>query len=165
MDKVWLRRGSWMLAGVIAAAYADVGGRVDALDPVFAVADLGELWLELQLPQENAAFVAPGMRVAVEPPGGVAITGVVTTVGGVVDPDTQMVLVRAVVANTSGMLRAGQFLTARILARPPEDGAFAVPAASITRHDGEALLFVRSGTEVLVQRVVDRIYEGSIMIV
>jgi cobalt-zinc-cadmium efflux system membrane fusion protein len=33
-------------AGVIAAAHADVGGRVDALDPVFAVADLTELWLE-----------------------------------------------------------------------------------------------------------------------
>jgi cobalt-zinc-cadmium efflux system membrane fusion protein len=141
------------LAGVIAAAHGDVGGRVDALDPVFAVADLSELWLELQLPQENAARVAPGMGVAVEPPGGVAVTGVITTVGGVVDPDTQMVLVRAAVDNHSGALRAGQFLNARIVARPPGSGAFAVPAAAVTRHGGETLLFVRSGAQVLVRRV------------
>jgi hypothetical protein len=51
------------------------------------------------------------------------------------------------------MLRAGQFLTAHVLARPPASGAFAVPAAAVTRHKSEALVFVRSGAEVLVRRV------------
>jgi cobalt-zinc-cadmium efflux system membrane fusion protein len=148
-------------AGVIAAAHTEVGGRVDAFDPVFAVADLGELWLELQLPQENAALVARGMGVAADAPGGATITGVITTVGGVVDAETQMVLVRAVVENPDGLLRAGQFLRARVLARPPADGAFAVPAASVTRHEGEALLFVRSGGDVAVQRVAILAVDGE----
>ena len=52
-------------AGVVAAEHAKVGARVDALDPVLAVADLSKLWLELRLPQENAARVTPGMLVSV----------------------------------------------------------------------------------------------------
>jgi cobalt-zinc-cadmium efflux system membrane fusion protein len=136
------------LAGVVTAVHGGVGGRVDALDPVLAVADLRELWLEIRLPQESAARAAPGMSVTVEPPGGAPITGVVTTIGGVVDPVTQTVLVRATVDNSGGRLRAGQFLTARIRARPASGTALAVPAAAVTRHEGTTLVFVRRGGNV-----------------
>ncbi len=140
------------LAGVVAAEHAKVGARVDALDPVLAVADLSNLWVELRLPQENAARVTPGMLVSVTSAGQV-VTGTVTTVGGVVDAATQTVLVRAAVDNAQRVLRAGQFLTARVLARPAGGVAYAVPVAAVTRNGSDVLLFVRSGNGLVAQRI------------
>jgi cobalt-zinc-cadmium efflux system membrane fusion protein len=138
-------------AGIVTAVHAPVGARLDVLDPVLAVADLRELWLELRVPQESAARILPGMLAAVNIAGS-TVSGTITTVGGVVDATTQTVLVRAAVDNSSGALRAGQFLTAHVLARP-EGVVHAVPAAAVTRHGGEALLFVRSGSDMRAQRI------------
>jgi cobalt-zinc-cadmium efflux system membrane fusion protein len=138
-------------AGVVAEVHTTIGARVDALDPVLAVADLSELWVELRVPQESAAHIVPGMLAAAEF-AGTTVNGTITTVGGVVDATTQTVLVRAVVDNAGATLRAGQFLTARVLSRP-EGVVYAVPAAAVTRHEGAALLFVRSGADMIVQRI------------
>jgi multidrug efflux pump subunit AcrA (membrane-fusion protein) len=124
---------------------------VDALDPVVALADLRELWLELRIPQETAAHVVPGMLVAAESAGRM-VNGTITNVGGVVDATTQTVLVRAVVDNERATLRAGQFLNAHVLARP-EGVIYALPGAAVTRHDGESLVFVRSGGDLVAQPV------------
>jgi cobalt-zinc-cadmium efflux system membrane fusion protein len=138
-------------AGVVAAVHAAVGARVDALDPVVALADLSELWLELRVPQESAAHIVAGMLVAAESAGR-TVNGTITTVGGVVDAATQTVLVRAVVDNARGTLRAGQFLNTHVLARP-EGIVYAVPGAAVTRHEGESFVFVRRGSELVAQRV------------
>lgn len=142
------------LAGTVVAVHGSIGGRVDALDPVLAVADLRELWLEARIAQERAAGVAVGMSVAVAPPGRAELVGTVTAVGGVVDSGTQTVLVRAAIDNSTGVLRAGQVLTARIRALAASGKAFAVPVGALTRQGGETLLFVRRGGEVLVRPVV-----------
>jgi cobalt-zinc-cadmium efflux system membrane fusion protein len=138
-------------AGVVTAVHATVGARVDALDPVLAVADLRELWLELRVPQESAAQIVPGMLVAAEL-GGMSVDGTITTVGGVVDSTTQSVLVRGVVDNTRATLRAGQVLMARVLARP-EGVVYSVPGAAVTRHEGESLVFVRRGGDLVAQPI------------
>jgi cobalt-zinc-cadmium efflux system membrane fusion protein len=139
--------------GTVIAVHAAVGGRVDTLDPVLAIADLAELWLEIMLPQESAARVTAGMGITAAAPGGLEVAGTVTTVGGVVEHSTQAVLVRAAFDNQSGTLRAGQFVTARIHARPTDGAALAVPASAVTREGGAAVLFVRAGEDVRVQRV------------
>jgi cobalt-zinc-cadmium efflux system membrane fusion protein len=151
-------------AGAVAAVHSTIGARVDALDPVVAVADLRELWLELRVPQERAAHIVPGMLVAAES-GGTSVSGTIITVGGVVDAATQTVLVRAVVVNERASLRAGQFLNARVLARP-EGVVYALPGAAVTRHAGESLVFVRRGAELTAQPVTlvaddgERVYVG-----
>jgi cobalt-zinc-cadmium efflux system membrane fusion protein len=104
------------------------------------------------VPQESAIHVQAGQLVSVTV-GGETLTGNVTTVGGVVDPATQSVLVRAEVDNAKRALRAGQMLTARVLARPAGGVAYAVPAAAVTRNGGDALLFVRRGGDVIARRI------------
>jgi cobalt-zinc-cadmium efflux system membrane fusion protein len=138
-------------AGVVAAVHVTAGARVDALDPVVALADLSELWLELRVPQETAGHVEPGMLVTATS-AGKTVSGTVTAVGGVVDATTQTVLVRAAVDNTGSVLRAGQFLNARVLARA-EGAIYALPGAAVTRHEGESLVFVRRGGELVAQPV------------
>jgi cobalt-zinc-cadmium efflux system membrane fusion protein len=137
--------------GVVAAVHATAGARLDPRHPRVALADLSELWLELRVPQESAARIVPGMLVAADSAGG-TVNGTITTIGGVVDATTQTVLVRAVVDNARATLRAGQFLNAHVLARP-EGAVYALPGAAVTRHQGESLVFVRSGGEVKAQPV------------
>lgn len=140
------------LAGTVVAVHGTVGGRVDALDPVLAVADLSELWLEARLPQERAGHVAVGMNVVVLPPTHAERTGTVTAVGGAVAAETQTVLVRAAIDNADGALRAGQVVTVRIRASAAGD-AWSVPVAALTRQGNETLLFVRDGADMLVRNV------------
>jgi len=140
------------LAGVVAAVHAEIGARLDALDAVLEVADLSTLWLELRLRQESSAGVAVGMGV-VAAAGDATVRGTVTTVGRVVDPQSQTVLVRATLEGVSVPLRAGQFLTARVLARPSSGAAYSVPVAALSRSGGEQVVFVRNGATFTAQPV------------
>lgn len=129
------------LTGFVLEQYTRVGASVDALAPVARLADVSTLWLELHLPQERAAEVAPGMRVQGNV-GAVNVVGTVTTVGQVVDAATQTVLVRAVFENADTALRAGQYVSARIVAS--DRTALEIPTGAVTRHETETLVFVRS---------------------
>jgi cobalt-zinc-cadmium efflux system membrane fusion protein len=144
--------------GVVASQHVQVGAHVDALEPVVQIADLSALWLEVHVPQETAERVAVGMSVLVTVQGQERWAAVVN-VGRIVEPDTQTVLVRASVANGEGDLRAGQFLSARIVAAA-DVPLMAIPAAALMRNGRDAFVFVRTpaGFEV---RAVDVLGEGG----
>ncbi len=71
----------------------------------------------------------------------------ITLVGRAVDPDTQMVMVRAAFTDDRPPVRPGQFLSVTVFARPAEDSSrvYAVPSAAIARSQGLSGLFVRTG--------------------
>lgn len=127
---------------------AVLGARVDALDPVYHVADLSELWLELHVPQESSDRIEPGMRVVASIADRV-IEGRVQLVGRVANAASQTILVRASVDNDDLRLRAGQFVTARVLGdSAPIGTVFAVPSSAIVRIDGTPYLFGESGGDI-----------------
>jgi RND family efflux transporter MFP subunit len=130
------------LDGVVLERFATVGARVSALDPLMRLGDLSELWLELQVRQEVAADILPGMFVGV-PVGGEEQRSTITTVGRFVDDTTQTVLVRAVLEQADDRLRAGQFLSARIVAPLTSGTALELPSAAVTRHLGGTYVFAR----------------------
>lgn len=137
--------------GVVLEQYAHVGARIESLDALMRIADLETLWLEIHLRPDIAAGVRPGMTAAVSV-GGLALAGAVTTVGRVVDPTTQTVLVRAPVSNTGSRLVAGQFLPARIVAAS-ELATFALPAAAVTRSGNDVIVFARTHDGFAARRV------------
>ena len=130
------------LDGVVLERFTSIGARVGALDPLMRLGDLSELWLELQVRQEVAADVLPGMLISVLV-GGKEQRSTITTVGRFVDDATQTVLVRAVLGEADHRLKAGQFLSARIVAPLSARTALAIPTAAVTRHLGEAYVFAR----------------------
>ena len=120
---------------------ATLGAHIDALDSVYRIADLSELWLEMRVPQERATRIRPGMTVAVATAAGERF-GTVSLIGRVTDDASQTVLVRALIGDADGILRAGQVLAARILdAAAEQNGSLAVPSAAIVRSDGRAHVF------------------------
>jgi len=134
-------------AGFVIEQMSPLGAHVDALDPVYRIADLSKLWVELRLPQERAAGIVPGMRVVAES-GGLSVEGSILRLGAVADPASQTVMVRAEIDNDGARLRPGQVLTARVLGSAEAGAVFSVPAAAIARQDGQAWLFASHGEDL-----------------
>lgn len=130
-----------------------LGAQVQSLAPVYRVADLRRLWLEVHVPQERADRVEPGMRVIASVDGRL-LDAEVIHIGRIVDAVSQTVLVRGVVENPGWPLRVGQVLHARILSSTDaEDRVVVVPNAAVVRRDGISVVFVRGVDGLAAQPV------------
>ena len=131
------------LDGVVIEQLSALGARVNALDPVYLVADLSRLWLEVRVPQERAARIEPGFSAAVILDGR-DVYAPVSHVGQVVDSTSQTVLVRALIENDGFAVRAGQYLHARILTGASEANVLVVPTSAVVWAGDERIVFVRT---------------------
>jgi RND family efflux transporter MFP subunit len=139
--------------GVVLDVMARAGQSVDSVDALCRVADLSTLWLDIRVPQEQAAEVHTGAEVAVrESPA--SRPARVLAIGQAVDTATQTVPVRAEVVVGGHGLRPGQLVAATILA-PALDGtaAVSIPVAALMRSGEAAYVFVRSAAGVTVTPV------------
>jgi RND family efflux transporter MFP subunit len=124
--------------GVVLEQMVSPGEQLDALAPVFRIARLSPLWLEIHVPLEQVSAIAPGKDVRVVDP---AIPGKVLTIGRMVHGADQGVLVRAEVADESGLLRPGQFVQIEI-AQGGEGQRYRIPRSALVRNEGRAMVFV-----------------------
>ncbi len=126
--------------GLVLEQLVQPGQRVEAATPLYKVARLDPLWLEIQVPAAQSAGLKAGAAVRVaSPPAG----GKVISVGRIVNAGSQTVLVRAAVSVGAGQLQPGQFVEASVA---QDNGAklWAVPTAAIVRQGNKALVFVRT---------------------
>ena len=142
-------------SGVIAERMAANGERLDPMSPIYRLVDMSELWLDINVPQEQLALIEPGARVAVVGGAGDS-TAVITTIGRAVDPETQSAIARARLDGDSGGLRPGQLVAVRIYT--DDSGAdvtrvFEVPAAALTRSGQASYVFVRTANGAQAREV------------
>lgn len=141
--------------GVILDRMANVGERLDAMAPIYRLADLSSLLLEINVQQESLAAVRPGMSVAVaDSP--VEYPAEVTTIGRSIDPTTQSVMVRALLTNADHGLKPGQFVSARIVSRhsiTSTESIWIVPTIAVTRSGEGYYVFVRTSNGFDIQEV------------
>ena len=105
------------LGGRVLAQLVSVGQRVDAMTPLYRIATLNPLWLEIQVPAKLASDVRAGD--AVQLSGVNDVKGQVIGLGASVDPKTQSIMVRARIAHASGKagelpVRPGQWVEAHL---------------------------------------------------
>lgn len=138
--------------GVILERLATAGERLDAMSPVYRLADLSLLWLEINVPKEKLAAVRPGMKVDVAG-SALRLPAQVTTIGRSIDSSTQAIMVRATLTDAAHGLKPGQFVSARIVTEHEDTAAevWAVPVEAVTRSGDSHYVFVRTetGFEVL----------------
>jgi membrane fusion protein, heavy metal efflux system len=123
--------------GVVLEQMTTAGNRVDAADPLYRIASLKPLWLEIHAPLEQIADIHNGQRVNVPAAG---ISGTVITVGKMVHGADQGVLVRAEVIDGAEKLRPGQFLQVQ-LAIASGHNNFRVPRSAVIYSDGKSHVF------------------------
>lgn len=123
--------------GIVMEQSVVIGARVETASPLFKVARLDPLWLEIQAPTEVAAMVKTGQKVSV--PGSESSGSVVLVGRGV--SEAQTVPIRARVSNKEGLLRLNQNISVRI---EGVAGArqWRVPVKAIARHAGQSWVFV-----------------------
>jgi cobalt-zinc-cadmium efflux system membrane fusion protein len=154
------------IAGTVMDRMGVAGSRVDMLAPLYRIADLSELWLEINIPQERAAGVKIGDSVEMdgaEKQGG-TVMAKISLLSQNVNPENQTVLARAIIQGEQSAIRPGQRINIRII-RTSEKPAYQVPNVAIAKHEGKAYLFIRSqtGFNVVPVAVIGKQGESSII--
>jgi cobalt-zinc-cadmium efflux system membrane fusion protein len=141
-SNLWPLRSS--LDGVIVERHVVEGEVIDTREALFDVADISNLWLTLNVRQEDAKYVSPGQSVRFQPSDSEKkeIEGKVSWISTAADDVTRTVRVRVDLPNDDGRLRANTFGTGRIVLRD-EPQAIVVPSEAV-HWDGTChVVFVR----------------------
>jgi multidrug efflux pump subunit AcrA (membrane-fusion protein) len=119
---------------------AVVGQRVNGADPLYRLAQLEPLWLEIQVPLDRLTGVQPGADVELPCPQGEAV---VELIGRDVDPDSQTVLVRAEVHRAQQCLRPGQYVQVRLKLGSAEQ-LYRLPSSAVVQTSELSVVFVQA---------------------
>ena len=135
--------------GVVLEQMVAPGQRVDAAAPLFKLARLAPLWLEIQLPLAQAEGLQAGA--AVQVPAAPA-RGRIISIGRSVAEATQTILVRAEITEGAEHLRPGQYAEAMIGSAP---GAtqWSLPNSALLRAEHQTYVFVQTSAGYRAQPV------------
>jgi cobalt-zinc-cadmium efflux system membrane fusion protein len=149
------------ITGVIMERMVVAGERIDSLAPIYRVANLDELWLEINIPQERVASLNTGDTVQIE---NTDITAKISLLGQSVNAENQTVLARAIIQGKQSSVRAGQHLNIQII-QSSDSLIFKVPNAAIAQNEGKSFVFVRNkdGFSVTPIKVIGKQGEESII--
>jgi len=152
-------------AGKVVERNATLGELVTPADTLFLLADLGEVWLWIDVYERDLSRVRLGQPVAVRLDAwpDEVFEGTIAYLADRLDPDSRTLGARVDLANPDGRLRPGMF--ARVTLGDGAAGAPAVTAVPRTavQRDGEgSVVFVRTEPEVFERRRIEpgRITDG-----
>ena len=134
------------ISGVIMDRMAVAGERMDILAPLYRIANLDELWLEINIPHEHIGQIKVGDQVHIE---NRPIDAEITLLGQSVNPENQTLLARATIKDSKDLIkqhasvRAGQSINTQII-QASDKPVFKVPNTAIAQNDGLAYIFIRT---------------------
>ncbi len=135
--------------GVVIERMAVAGTRVDSMAPLYRIANLDELWLEIAIPQERIASIKLGDQVLIE---NSPIKAVINLLGQSVNPENQTVLVRAIIKSHPAPLRVGQKVNIQII-QPSAQTVYKIPNTAIAQQDGQSYIFIQTPTGFRIDAV------------
>jgi membrane fusion protein, heavy metal efflux system len=138
MDGLTLRAEE---SGTVLTLAVKPGQRVASSDPLLHVANLSQLWLDIQIPADRANSWSKDQSIVIV---GSKLTAKPISVSALVS-ESQTVTLRAEVSSGEMQFSPGEFVQAQV---PFADsiGTWAVPIGAVVRQDGSAYVFVRSAT-------------------
>jgi cobalt-zinc-cadmium efflux system membrane fusion protein len=129
--------------GVIVERQAVEGEVAHTQEPLFAIADLSTMWVQLYVYENDLSKVRLGQRVTFVPDGlgGEGFEGAITWISPEVDSQTRAISLRAEVVNRGGALRANMFGKGQLLEDHAEPRVV-VPQAAVQSLGGNPIVFV-----------------------
>ncbi len=127
--------------GTILKQLAIPGQKLEITDPIFKIARLSPLWLEIHVPVMAVSGLKPGDPITVPD---LDIKGKIITIGKEVHAADQGTLVRALVTEHTDRLRPGQIVQALILRKGDDQQRYLIPHSAIVRIDGKQMIFIRT---------------------
>ncbi len=134
------------MAGTVVERLVAQGQVVQPSEVMFTVADLSRVWVEAEVPEQQAAAVRPGQNIQVEIPAlGQQLTAKLIFIADTVNPATRTVMVRSELDNSDRSLKPAMLATVLIEGRPT--ARLAVPAPAVVRENNKDYLFVEVGAQ------------------
>ena len=132
-------------SGVLTERAVSQGQAVQAGMPLFTIADLSKLWIDVRIPVAAGAGVRDGMS-ATYNVAGVPVrtyTGRVAYIYPTVGDQSRTLSARVLVRNDDGVLKPGMFATVAIMS--PGRRALTVPRAAVIETGERSVVFVDMG--------------------
>lgn len=140
------------ISGTLLSKDLTLGEAVGSDKPLFRVADLSVLWIDLAIPVNDLSLVRAGQPVWVSNKSGQKTKGQVVFVQPELDSASRSGSVRVQIDNAQGAWRSGEFVDAMIQTDEPKL-AISVPVSAIVMIENEPSVFVK-GSEGLAPRAV-----------
>jgi len=134
------------ISGVVMDRMAATGERMSILAPLYRIANLDELWIEINIPHEHIGQIKVGDQVQIE---NSPIYAEITLLGQSVNPENQTLLARAMIKDSKDLIkqhvsvRAGESINTQII-QASDKAVFKVPNTAIAQNEGLAYIFIRS---------------------
>jgi len=126
-------------------------GQVAGDAPLFQLVDISEVWIHLDVFARDLGRVRAGQAVVIETADGQRVDGVIDWLSPLVAHGSQSLDARVIASNPEGLLRPGQFVSARAVTGR-YDVSLAVAHEALQTLDGETVAFVRSGGDTYEAR-------------
>lgn len=134
------------MAGTVVERLVAQGQVVQPSEVMFTVADLSRVWVEAEVPEQQAAAVQPGQTIQVEIPAlGRQLTAKLIFIADTVNPMTRTIMVRSELDNSDRSLKPAMLATVLIQGRPT--ARLVVPDTAIVRENNKDYLFVEVGPQ------------------
>lgn len=134
------------MAGTVVERLVAQGQVVQPSEVMFTVADLSRVWVEAEVPEQQAAAVRPGQTIQVEIPAlGQQLTAKLIFISDTVNPMTRTIMVRSELDNSDRSLKPAMLATVLIEGRPT--ARLVVPDTAIVRENNKDYLFVEVGPQ------------------
>jgi cobalt-zinc-cadmium efflux system membrane fusion protein len=129
------------ISGTVVTRHVSPGERVAAAAPIFTIAELDPLWVNIQVPASRLATIKTGETVSLPAYG---VEGRIIRVGRTVEPQTQSAIAVAEIDPKAGSVRPGLAVSVTIRLAQGAGPQWSVPAAAVVRHRDRAWVFLRS---------------------
>lgn len=142
------------LSGVVTEKLVQEGQYVNVGDPLFSVADLSHIWVELELYEDDFPLVRKGQAVAITSKSypGELFHGRVTFIYPFLDPKTRTIRVRVELPNPGLKLKPDMFVAATI--KVPLADSLVIPAAAVVDTGKRQVVWVEWKPGVFTPREV-----------
>ena len=133
------------ISGTVIERKVTIGQVVQPADPAFLVADLSNLWFVAEVPEEQSGSLAIGKTVIATIPAlpGESITGNLSFVSPIVNPETRTVQARMNLPNPKGVFKP-DMLASMTFEESPQKG-LTLPSTAVVREENKDHVFVRIG--------------------
>lgn len=141
--------------GTVLERSITVGQIVQPAEVAFLLADLSNVWLVAEIPEQNAGDAAVGKEVEAETAAfpGEPIVGRLSFVSATVNPESRTVKVRMNVRNHGGRYKPAMLATMRLKDRMLRQRV--IPVTAIVRENNRDNVFVKTGPKTFVLREVE----------
>jgi cobalt-zinc-cadmium efflux system membrane fusion protein len=141
--------------GTVLERSITVGQIVQPAEVAFLLADLSNVWLVADIPEQNAGDTAVGKTVEAEAAAfpGETIRGRLSFVSATVNPESRTVRVRMNVANPHGRYKPAMLATMRLKDRVQRERV--IPVTAVVRENNRDNVFIQTGPRTFVLREVE----------